>query len=255
MDSTIQIITMLIIVAATVTSVVSLLIVRRHGKQPLRPLGAYALLPSLTSQTIESARPLHLSLGSAAIGGQQTLLALAGAEFLYEAARQVAIGDAPPIFTVSEPSALPLAADTLRRAFTAQRLRHRFDASQTRWLPAGHHSLAYAAAVSAMTREDRTGAHIMVGSFGSELALIMDAAYRGQQPVVAMSDDLSGQAVAYGLADASLTGEELFVASAYLGDAPSGQALALTLDALRWLLIVAILVLAAAPAVLSLLGQ
>jgi hypothetical protein len=86
------------------------------------------------------------------------------------------------------------------------------------------------------------GANFLVGSFGPELALIADAAYRRNQPVIAASDQLEGQAVAFAVSDRPLIGEEIFNAGAFLGGEPGQVAGAVAQDVLRWLLIVLILV-------------
>jgi hypothetical protein len=92
--------------------------------------------------------------------------------------------------------------------------------------------------------DDNVGANFMVGSFGPELALIADAAYRRNQPLIAASDQLEGQAVAFAVSDKPLIGEEIFAAGAYLGSDAPQMGSVITQDVLRWLLIAAIVVTA-----------
>jgi hypothetical protein len=77
------------------------------------------------------------------------------------------------------------------------------------------------------------------------LALIAAAAYRRDQPIIAASDQLEGQAVAFAVSDRPLIGEEIFAAGAYLGGESSQVGSIVTQDVLRWLLIAAIVITAA----------
>jgi hypothetical protein len=144
------------------------------------------------------------------------------------------------VLTVSDPSALPLGYGTLRRAFAERPERLR--ASSVRWYPAGDRSLAFAAALTGTLGTDRVSGNVLVGSFGPEIALVLEAAARRRQSSVAGSADLIGQAVGYAMSDYSLIGEEMFVAGAYLGDSAAQRGSIVTLDVLRWLLILGVLV-------------
>jgi hypothetical protein len=81
----------------------------------------------------------------------------------------------------------------------------------------------------------------MTGSYGPELALILTASKRQQAPSIAVSNQLSGQAVAVAMADYPLIGEEIFVSTPYLDKEGRRAAEAVVMDALRWLLILAML--------------
>ncbi len=70
---------------------------------------------------------------------------------------------------------------------------------------------------------------------------MLEAALRHRQTSIAGSVDLSGQAVAYAMADRTLIGEELYVAGAYMGNSATQRASVVTLDLLRWLVILGIL--------------
>jgi hypothetical protein len=242
-DSTVQILTILILLLAMVVSVVMTQFVRRRRNLfPLRIIPAYQALPLAVGEGIESNRPVHVSFGGAGLGGAQTLLTLASAELFYQTAERAAIGGIAPILTVSDPTAIPLGQDTLRRAYQSRDLLERYHRGSVRWYPAGARSLAFAAALTATIGDDRVSANILVGSFGPELALVAEASARRNRPVIAASDQLEGQAVAYVLADQPLIGEEIFTAGAYLDESPSHIAGVVTQDVLRILLIIAILI-------------
>lgn len=243
MDTTTRVVSILIIVLASVASIIVTQFVRRRRDLfALRDIRAYSVLPLKIGEAIEANRPILVSVGSAGVGANDTLLTLASIEFAYQVSLRAAIGAAAPILTMSDTSTLPLAYDTLRRAYQSQGLQSRYPGGSVRWFPAGPRSLAFAAALTATMGDDNVGASVLVGSFGTELALIADAAARRSQSLIAASDQLDGQAIAYVTADEPLIGEEIFTAGAYLGEQASQIASIVAKDVLRWLLILGILI-------------
>ncbi len=216
------------------------------------------------SASIEAGRPIHISFGSAAPGHDSTPLALATADFAYYTAQRITVGDALPLFSVTETSALPLAFDTLRRAYeisgradTYNELRQRRDGVRrvgARWYPSGPNSLAFASGIVAMQSEERVASHYLLGRMGIELALMAEAAQRQRISVTAGSDQLAGQAVAYAMADHALIGDEMFAAGSYLGQTPELLRRSRIADALR-LTMAAVLVIVAVIAVVQPLLQ
>jgi hypothetical protein len=235
----------MILLLALVVGILATQFVRRR-KTPfdLREIAAYSTMPMMVGAAIEANRPLHLSPGSAGLAGNSTLLALSSAELFYQVSQRAAISNVSPILTVSDTTAIPLGHDTLRRAYQSRNLVDRYRRGNVRWYPSGTRSLAFAAALTATMGDDNVGANFMVGSFGPELALIADAAYRRNQPLIAASDQLEGQAVAFAVSDKPLIGEEIFAAGAYLGSDAPQMGSVITQDVLRWLLIAAIVVTA-----------
>jgi hypothetical protein len=217
--------------------------IQRRRNTPLRRIAAYEGLPALLGSSIEANRPLHFSLGSAAPGEDTTLLSLMGTEFIYYATQQITVSDAPPLISVSETSAIPLGINTLRLAYQSRQHLERFKPTNVRWYPAGERSLAFAAGITTLQNEENIGAHFLVGSFGAEIALLADTAYRYQRPFIAVSNRLEGQAVAYALSDETLIGEELFAAGGYLSNDPSRYRRTLTYDYLRWMAVALLVVL------------
>jgi hypothetical protein len=243
-DTTTQTYVVLLLLAALVISTIARVVIRRRVNfYPLRPVAAYDRLPMAIGAAIEANRPVHLSFGSAGVGGKDTPLALATADLAYHTIRAAAIGDAAPIVTVSNGAALPLAQDTLRRAYASRGMLERYPRGAAQWYPQGARSLAFAAALTGVMADNKALVNVLVGSFGPELALPAEAAARRDQQLYASSDQLEGQAVAYALADAPLLGEELYVAGAYLGQEPSRQAMVVTLDTLRLALVVVLAIL------------
>lgn len=233
-----RLLSILILLVAFAASVIAAQIIRRRRAAfPLRVIPAYADLTPRIGAAIEANRPVHLSAGSAGLGDQSTLLALANAELFYRAAQQAAIGATSPLITTSDSTMIPLGYDILRRAYASRGLLNRYRANRVRWYPAGPRSLAYAAMLTASMGVNNVGVNVLVGSFGPELALMGEVAARRDQALLAASDQLEGQAVAYAFADQPLIGEEIYAAGAYLGDSASQRAALVTQDLLRWLLI------------------
>jgi hypothetical protein len=246
LDTATGIITIIILLLAFVVSVVATQVVRaRRDAVILRHIPAYARMPALVSESIESDRPVHFSFGSAVAGGATTPLLLANAEGFSLLAQRAVVGIRTPLMTTSEVATLPLAYDILRRAYRRRQRLDQFNVGAVQWYPEGSRSLAFAAAVSTVASDYRVGAHFLTGSFGIELALMMDAAERRNQPVIAASDQIDGQAIAYALSDETIIGEEMFASGAYLGGGAAQTGGIVALDVLRVFLILALVIMTA----------
>src|SRR5262249_49446417 len=137
---------------------------------------------------------------------------------------------------------IPVAQDTLRRAYLTRDRLDRYQFGSVRWYPSGSQSLAFAAGLTSILGDDRVSGNVLAGTYGPELALILEAAQRRNQPALATSNELEGQAVAYAMSDYPLIGEEVFTAGAYLGDDAAQSATVATMDILRTFLILIIIV-------------
>ena len=211
---------------------------RRGRRQTQRQIAGFASLPVWTGQAIESNRPLHLAFGSAGIGGDNTAVALAEAELFYHIIQRASASDISPVVSMSAAATVPLGQDTVRRAWQGGDT-----LARVQWYPQGKRSIGYAAAVTSAVEADQPSAHIMAGSFGPELALMLDSADRRGQGSLAVSDQLQGQAVAYAMADEFLIGEELFAAASYVAEDGQAPADAMVMDVWRALLIMGLTVL------------
>ncbi|MGJ3239718.1 MAG: DUF6754 domain-containing protein [Anaerolineae bacterium] len=226
-------------------------LIRLNEYQPMRPISAFRIIEQMAGKSIESNRPLHVSLGSTAVGDDTTLISLLGSEFIYYMTREVAMGDTTPLFTVTESSSLPLAFDTLRRAYEQENRLQVYNgvnflskkAIGARWYPSGRRSLAFAGALVIMQTDDQVSGNVLLGRYGIELSLILDSAHRHNIPTVAVSDHLDGQAVAYAVADDALIGEEVLTVSTYLHDDYRLQKRNFAVDLLRGLVVMTIIAL------------
>ena len=217
------------------------LVLARLRPPRLRPIPAYVVLPETAADAVESDNRMHLSFGSSAIGETSTVSALASAEVFYRLAERLAVSPQPPLITTSAGLTLPLAQDTLRRAYTYRDRLPAWRSTSAAWFPQGARSLAFAAGASSLAADRDVFSTVLLGRFGIELALMGESALRHDQALVAHSDLPEGQAIAYAQADHALIGEELYVGPAYLNGRAIEVGGVLALDVLRWLVIVGIL--------------
>lgn len=242
-----SILTFIIIIFALFANV----LIRITERQPMRRLSAFDQVMRMTGASLEAKRPIHVSVGSTTIGDDSTMLAIMGSEFIYYMTREVAIGNASPIFTVTEGATLPIAVDTIRRAYVAESNPKAYTnlnifsstPISTRWYPTGRRSLAFASALMIMQTDDELTGNVLLGRYGLELSLILDSAYRNDVPTIAGSDSLDGQAIAYAMADDALIGEELLTASTYLEDDYRLQKRNFAIDLMRGLIVMTIIAL------------
>lgn len=257
MDSTIQTIAFLIITLALVTiALASAVVIRRRasarrrgmpeaGVFPLRDISAYSALPKMVGLSIEADRPLLISTGAANIGDERTLVTLAALNLAYYTTREVAIGNQPPIILTNQALVVPLAADVLRRAYLASNRPVRASATSVRWYGTlQRQSLVFAAMLAVTMEAERATGTVLLGNFGPEIGLVLGAAQRKRVATITGSDDIVGQAVAFGMADHPLIGEDIFTPAGYLGGGVSERGSLVAQDFLRGALIVAILVIA-----------
>lgn len=244
MDTTTQVLAILILLLGlVVTTIVPQFVRRRRDALRLRPHAAYASLDLTIASAVESGQTVLVGMGSTGIGGETTALALAAEAVAYQTLTRAAFGDRSPAVTVSDATGLALAQDAARSAYRNHGIPT--PRGTARWLPAGPRSLAYAAAMTAYLSADGVQTQVLTGRFGAEIALIGEAGVRRGGTVIAASDQLDGQAIAYAFSKHALIGEEIFQASAYLGESAVRRGEAVAVDVLRWILIAAIIALAA----------
>jgi hypothetical protein len=240
-----------VLVFAILIGVLTPLISRRRrvasgAPLPLRPIDGYSSLPRATGEAVETGRRLHVSLGSGGVGGNETAAVLAGLVLVERLAEAASTSDRPPVVTAGEGLAAILAQDALQRVYTRQNLAERFDPNSARLV--GPTPLSYAAGAMLTVPDEAIAANILTGWYGVEMAAVTEAGMRAGVTQVAGAPEPTAQAIAFAGADHALIGEELFVAGAYLRQAPSHIASVFAQDGLRLLIVVAFVGLALARA-------
>ncbi|MCU0484708.1 MAG: hypothetical protein MUC85_01230 [Anaerolineales bacterium] len=214
----------------------------------LREIPAYIHLRRQAGLSVEAGTRLHVSLGRGGIIGLRSGVAMVGLAVLDRVARAAMISDRPPLATSGESMLSILAQDGIRNAYRSVKSEAQLNPDSGRLT--GLTPLSYAAGVMTLPKDERISTHILVGNFGSEAALIADAAERNGDQVVAGSDQPAAQAVLFAAASDPLIGEEVYAGGAYLSGSTSHAASLRAQDVLRWLIILVIIT----GAVLKLVG-
>jgi len=217
--------------------------VRRFGLH-FRPIAAYRALGVLGADAVESDERVHLSFGGGDLGRSGTISTLAAAELFYRVAERLAVSPKSPVITLADAVTIPLAQDTLRRAYEYRQNLASYRAGMAAWFPEGARSAAFGAGAAAFAADYDVASGVLLGRFGAEMAFLGEAALRYDQELIAHSDLIEGQAVAFAQADEILVGEELYVGAGYLGGTALERGGIVALDVLRWVIVGAILVLA-----------
>jgi hypothetical protein len=229
-----------LIVALLLTAVYALR--ARSGHLPrFRSLPGIEYLRALFSEESESGRALHVATGTgrfSAVGTTaETFASLLIAQRVAEATTQRG-------GHVTATSGDIVAHAALRGTIHGAYRQAGFGADyqpRSVQLVAQQAPAAYAAGVAARYAAEPIAASIVAGNYGPEALLISEEGVERGIPQVAATTSLAALPVLALSADATLIGEELFAAEAYLSDAPSPKARLLTQDALRWTILMLLL--------------
>lgn len=210
---------------------------QREGRK-LRAIPAFTRLMRAIGLAVEAGNRLHISLGRGQFLSTQSGIGYVGLSILERIARSTSISDRPTIATSGESSIGILSQDTQRNASKYSGVE--FDPMLGRIT--GLTPYSYAAGTLTMIQEEDIGANMLIGSYGSEVGLITDAAERSDSMTLGGTDNLSGQAVLFASAQEPLIGEETYAGGAYLGAGPMHTASLYAQDILRWVIITLIIV-------------
>lgn len=229
-----------------IIAIVLLLLLLTRGLQngrtlPLRPLTGYTALAGQLGRAVESGRRLHVSLGRASLVGAGNPTSVAAANVLDYLAITGCASATPPLTTVGEGTLLPLAHATVRAACDEVGRPGDMDVRTVQFIATDTDPFVYAGGITAILPKSEIASNVLVGRFGSEVAIMAEAANRQEMEQVIGSDDPVALALATATTNNVLIGEELFVAAAYLDGRPSHLASVQLQDILRWLIIIAIL--------------
>lgn len=227
--------------------ITSAVLLRQREGLILREISAFTRLQRAIGLAVEAGSRLHISLGRGQLISTQSAIGYVGLSILDRIARSTSISDRPPVATSGEGTLGILSQDTQRGA--AKTLGVEFDPMRGRIT--GLSPYSYSAGTLSLIEEEDVGANMLIGSFGSEVGLITEAAERSESMTLGGTDNLSGQAVLFASAQEPLIGEETYAGGAYLGVGPMHIASLYAQDILRWVLISLIVI----GAILNLLGS
>jgi hypothetical protein len=223
-------------------------LLRRRWPFSLREIEPFRQLKRAIGLAVEAGTRVHFSLGRGGFTGVDSAASYAGLSMLSRIARVTSLGDRPAMATAGEGALAVLERDVLKAAHRDGGIEHLYDPSLGQI--SGLTPFSYAAGAMAITRQPEISVNVFAGHFGSEVALLTEAAGRDENICLAGSDDLIAQAVMYATASSPLVGEELFAGGAYLGVGRMHLASLQTEDIFRWGLVAVILI----GAFLKLLG-
>ena len=233
-----QLIGLVLLIIAAV-ALIALTLIKRKSPPAFREIVSLARLRRSAGMAVEEGTRLHVSLGSGPLVGQHGASGLAGLALLRQVSEQASISDRPPLSSTGDATLAILSQDTLNSAYKASGAEELYQPSNGRLT--GLTPFSYAAGTMPLVRTEQISTNVLIGDFGPEAALIVDAAERENALTLGAASDPTAQAVLFATASDPLVGEELFAASAYTGREASHRASLQVQDALRWILILSLL--------------
>ena len=229
----------LVLLAAGLMVVFSL---RRRGRPrfALRPIVAMQRMRRAIGLAVEDGSRLHVSIGKASIISPNNPSALVGLSTVNRIGTLSSVSDRPPVVTSGDGTLALLSQDTLRGAYRAGNIIEQYDPLQARLT--GPTPFSYVAGALPVVQDERVSATVLVGNFGPEIGLLIEAANRDGGFTLASSDAVAAQSVMYAAATEPLIGEELFAVPAYLQAGPVFQAGLRVQDVLRWIVVAVLLI-------------
>jgi len=213
---------------------------RARGRRVLRGIPGMVRLRRAIGLAVEEGKGLHVSLGKANLVEPPAAVTLTGLSTLERITQSSMISDRPPVATSGDPAVSILSQDTMRSVYRAGNVLESYDPTQASLT--GTSPVSYIAGALPTSGDENIAAHILVGSFGPEVGLLVDQADSTGAVTIGGSESLPAQAVLYATAQQPLLGEEVFALPAYLQAGPFHQASLRVQDWLRWGIIVVLVV-------------
>ncbi len=212
---------------------------RKHAKISLREIPAFEKLQRAIELAVEAGSRLHISIGRGNLTSTESAASFAGLNMLEHLTHSASSSDNPPIATTGNAALAILARDTLSGWYRDHGISDQYDPVAAQLI--GFTPFSYAAGTMSLIHDEKATAHILLGHFGSEVALITDAGESSGNLTLAGTDNLPAQAILYATAQEPLIGEEVYAGGAYLGAGKMHTASLKAQDVMRWLFIALIL--------------
>jgi hypothetical protein len=192
----------------------------------------------------ETGQSIHLSPGAGGVGSRATTAeTIAGLLAAERVATEAALNGAPILASSGDAVAHLALRGTLRQAYQRAGFGQDYDPVNVQLL-AHQDPMAYASGVTTLYGRQRLQASQLIGAFGQEFVLAGEVGAQRDVPQLAGATTTTALPLVYLAADGALVGEEIYAAEAYLARSSAPMGRLLTQDALRTVVIVAILVLA-----------
>lgn len=204
----------------------------------LRPIPAFDTIKQLLTQSAETGRRLHLSLGNGSVATPDNADTLAGLALLSHVSEQASTYGEPPIVTLADPTTLLVAQNATRLAYQNDKQAVGEAIKHIYWL--SPNPAAYAVGTMGIMSRQTTQieGNILLGHFGEEYLLMGETTQQQHSAPLAVSGASDLQVLPFVLAtsEKGLWGEEIFAAGAYLSRKPFHLASLFAQDTIRWLL-------------------
>ena len=214
---------------------------RRVG---LRQLEGYEAIRNQSAKSVETGRGVHFSVGRGSLVGTANPTSIAALSALDYLSGEACASDVPPQTTAGDGTLLVAAQDSLRGAYKNAGRSTDYSPLNAQYLAAENQAMTFAAGVSDVVNRGELGSSLLIGRIGVEVAIMTEAAERGNMEQVIGSDDPTALALAITATDKVLMGEEMFAAGAYLHGEPAQIASLQLQDILRIVAIIGILLTA-----------
>ena len=229
----------LVLVLVAAVLLLGLTFIRRTSTPVFREIPAFTRLKRAIGISVEDGTRLHISLGRSGLQTPDGAPGLAGLAMLRHLSEQTSASDNPPVVTSGAADLAILTRDTLQAGYKAAGAEEIYNPATGRLT--GLTPFSFAAGAIPSMRDENVSSNVFIGYFGSEVALLTDAAERNNSPTVAATVDPAAQSVLYASVDDPLIGEELFAAGAYSNAGRVHQASLQVQDIFRWGIILVLL--------------
>jgi hypothetical protein len=226
----------LILIFFTVILLVGFSLLKEKGEVVFREIPAFMKLNKALGTAVEDGSRIHFALGSSSPIDNRTATSFVSLSVLSHSAELSAASEKSPLATSGDAALAILSQDNLKTAHHLAGADRQYQATSGRM--SGITPFSYAAGTLVSIYDEDISTNIISGAFGSEVALLSDAAERTRSFTLAASDSLSAQAILYASAAEPLIGEELFASGAYLRAGWAHPASLRAQDILRWVIIV-----------------
>lgn len=219
-----------------------LTLIKQKSPPVFREIAALMRLKRAAGMAVEDGTRLHVSLGRGGMMTPHSAASLSALAALRQIGERTSIADRPPISTSGDPILAALSQDTLQAAYQSAGVEELYQPANGRL--SGLTPFSYAAGAMTVTRQEQISTDVLLGEFGTEVGLLVDASERENSTLIAAAHDPSAQSILFVSASEPLVGEELFALPAYLGDDKAQRASLQVQDILRWLVILSLLIVA-----------
>ena len=201
----------------------------------LRKIAAFDKVAHAIGLSVEAGKRIHLSLGNSLISSENASSGFMGLSVLAKIIRVASNSDRPPVVVSGDATLSILSQCSIQAAGQELSIQTQTEIPAN-WL-VGLTPYSFAAGSLPVIYDEQTSIDILLGHFGSEVGLILDASEQSGNISLAGSDQLNAQAIVYAAAQEPLIGEELYAAGAYVQTGGMHQASLHAEDVLRWIIV------------------